>query len=162
MPSNITVEPAFLAQQRALRDARAARFAADANKPPPPPPPKILAHPGGKIVTSDKRAALLSLLARQTSPPTAAQQRALAELSSANGRPHSNEERWPRISKVAQPGKRPSTTRAKRAHFIRCCRGPRLKLTPWARRTCTATAFIFRRRRRIVMQRRRGPAYRDV
>ena len=147
MPGNIAVDAAFLAQQAELREARAARFAAEAAKPPPPPPPKVLAHPGGKIVTSDKRTALLSLLARQTSPPTAAQNRALAELSAAPAPREAGERgRWPQQQSMSQPA-------VKRKRSIQCRRAPRLKLTPWGRRTCTATAFIFRRRRRLVLER---------
>lgn len=153
------MDAAFLAQQRALREARAARFAADAAKPPPPLPPKKLAHPGGKIVTSDKRAALLSLLSRQSSPPTAAQKRALAALDAADGQ---LAERWPQQNSLLSQStgtdsrrQRPAErkVKSKRRRFAQLSRGLRLKLTPWARRTCTVTAFIFRRRRRIVMER---------
>ena len=126
-PSDIQVSANFLAEQKALRERRAARFEGEAARPPPLPPPKILAHPGGKIVTSDPLEKLQSLLSRQSSPPTAAQRAALERLA---------------LAKSAKSTPRRASIPLRRA--------PQLRLVPWARYTCSVTAFIYRRRRRLL------------
>ena len=155
-PVNIAVDRAFVAEQRALTAARAARFAKEAANPPPAPPPKVLAHPGGKIVTSDKREKLLSLLARQSSPPTAAQRQALAAMNAAAGL---QPQRWPiehsggSSSSSSSVSSDSATDAKRRRRTVQWRRASRFKRTPHGRHTCTVTAFIFRRRRRLLKQR---------
>lgn len=77
--TEISVDAAFLADQKAKAVGRAARFAAEAAKPPPPSPPKRMAWPGGKL-TTNKADAVRKFIERKRESETGLAKEAEASL----------------------------------------------------------------------------------